>query len=138
MRFTYVNGWANSELASAVTSGGTSLSVLDGTGYSVGDSVEIADATLTETVSISAVNGTTLTVSALVNSHAAGVQVTNLPSNIRTAAGWYAAHIALSRGSSAMAIPIAGARRSRPAGSGGDTFYLDLATQLLQPYRRVW
>src|SRR5512146_1088920 len=138
VRLTYVNGWANSELTASVAVGGTSISVLDATGFRVGDNVELPDAVNTETVTISAVSGTTLTVSALAHAHAAGVQVTNLPANIRTAAGWYAAHIALSRGSSAMSIPVAtsGHRRVNPA--GGETFYLTLAMGLLQPYKRVW
>lgn len=138
VRLTYVNGWANSELSAATLVGATTLSVLDATGFAAGDTIDIVDTSLSETTTITAVSGTTLTVGALANAHATGVQVTALPANIRYAAAWYAAHLALFRGSSAMAIPVASARRSMSSGNKGETNYLELAQMNLAPYRRVW
>ena len=138
LRLTYVNGWANSELSAATLVNATSLSVVDATGFAVGDTIEIVDAANTETATITAVSSTTLTVAALTYAHAAGVQVTAMPANIRLAAGYYAAHLAMFRGSSAMAIPVASARRVMSSGSKGEQNYLMLAQQHLAPYRRVW
>lgn len=138
LRLTYVNGWANSELSTASTAGATSITLADATGFAVGDTIEIVDTSLSEDTTISAIAGTTLTVDALTYAHDSGVQVTELPANIRYAAAWYAAHLALFRGSSAMAIPVAGVRHTTSASKVGETNYLELAQLNLMPYRRVW
>lgn len=136
LRLTYVNGWPHSELATAVSSAATTLTVLDGTGFAAGQTVTLSDGAQSEDATISAVSGMTLTVPALAYKHAAGVVVTALPAPVRLACGYYAAHIALRRGSQATALPpVHQVRTTRQA---TETDYLQLALDHLAPYRRLW
>ena len=141
LRLTYVNGWPNSALSAGVTVGQTSLPISDVVGWAVGTQAQIIDGANTERLTVTAVvangDGTgSLTVPALGYVHVVGVMVTAMPGRIRTAAGFYVAHLALFRGTQAIAPPsIRGGAPRMTSVSGQD--FLQLAKDNLVPFRRI-
>ena len=150
-QLTYTNGWPHGGLTASAAVGATTLTVDASAGWTdlialqTTYQAELPDGGATEVVTVTAAtannDGTaTLTLSAgLANQHAAGIICTTLPRTLWLAAGFYAAHLALRRGSYAIAVPPL-----RGNGGGGklpaspDSGFLQEAQDLLAPYRRVY
>lgn len=78
--YSYVNGWPLTSLTTAASAGAVTITVDDATGIYTGGRLVIRDPLAgDESVTVSAVTGSDVSVSALVRDHAAGVQVDGLP-----------------------------------------------------------
>lgn len=160
VQIQYVAGYASTVLSATTASGATSLTVLDATGVqgasvpSVGLSASLPGSTLRiwdpaneEAVTVSSVNGNTLTLaSATVNTHtvtagpAGQVGVSEMPPEIHQAIITLAVALMM-REDVSSEDPFASSPfgpATRRSGSGGQAAgLLDNAYELLEPYRRV-
>lgn len=156
----YVAGYACTALSSSVTAGSSSLVVQDPTGFLApaapvtglsvtlpGSTARIWDPAAEEAVTVSAINGSTLTLtSPLLNSHtvnpgvAGQVNVSELPPEIHQAVVSMAVALML-REDAGEEEPFAGSPGGpslrRSASGGAAAGLLDNAYELLEPYRRV-
>lgn len=154
IEYQYVAGYANTVLTSAVAAGGTSLNVLDPTGFVgpstgivgtlAGSTARIWEPGVEEAVTIAsgytAGNTTIPLASALTNPHAAGVTVSEFPAEVRQAIICHTVGLLL-REDVTDDEPWPGtpfgptARESERGGKAGGL--LNHAMMLLEPYRRV-
>lgn len=146
LEVTYVNGWPHTSLTAGATAGAMAIQVDDCTGWApvqagqAGARGVVFDATNQETVSCTGASAQSgpgiLTLSApLSYTHAQGVMISTLPSQIIEAAILYATAEALIRGATATAINVLGGGEP---GGGSDHFTLQsLAKELCSAYRRV-
>lgn len=140
---TYVNGWPNTTLTGAVNAGGTSLTVASALGIYPGTALTIYDVTAgTEPVVVAAsyVPGSTTVplVAPLAFAHAVGVSVSNLPPRVKEATVLLASVLVQTRGDDAIvidSIDSPGQTQTMPKASARN---LDIARQLLAPFRRAW
>lgn len=154
VEYQYVAGYANTTLSAPVTGGASSLTVTDPTGFVPpttslvgtvqGSVARIWDPAFEEAVSVASsyVPGSTLvpTQNPLANAHAAGVQISEFPSEIRQAVICHAVALLMREDVSEEApfpsTPFGpSARRSSSGGRAGGL--VDHAMLLLEPYRRV-
>lgn len=140
IKFTYVNGYANTTITTAVAAA-SSLIVADGTGIIAGQMLRIYDGNITENIVVGPtyVFGSTTvpTVSPLVSSHVAGISISALPPVIKEAAILLCTAFLKVRGDSSMTMAVSNhASQSLP---GGDKLGQDvsMAKMLLNPYRRI-
>lgn len=83
---TYIAGYPNAVLTAAVVAGATTLPMDTTLGFQPGDTATLYDGANTETVTIAAASGTTLTVAAgTLNAHAAGVRCSEVPEAVTLA-----------------------------------------------------
>lgn len=152
--YEYVAGYANTYLTAAASPADMQLTVADPTGFvppastvfgtSIGASVaRIWDPGLEEAVTVSASYETggrpVLLASGLANGHPAGVQVSEMPADLRQAVVMYTAGL-LTREDASAAAPFPGspgpaARRDDSRGVSGGL--ITEAERLLFPFRRV-
>lgn len=136
----FQNGWPHAGLSAAVLAGATTVPVDDCTGMN-GQTVTIYDGANTETVAVTAASATTgpgtLTLNAaLAFDHAKGTIISGLPSTVQQAAIYLASYVAMTRGTTALALPAV--HGLDPAGKGGgDAALLEEGYALLNPFRRV-
>lgn len=140
----YANGWPHAGLTSAVTAGATSLAVDSALGWSVGQVAEIPDGAATEYVTVTGVSVNddgvtgTLTTTACLSQHAAGIVVTTLPEDIQSATALLAADLVMVRGGQAVALSVTRGATSAPRPAKDERSDLTCrAEQMLAPYRRV-
>lgn len=156
----YVSGYGCTALGSSVTAGATSLPVVDATGFQApsvpvtglsvtlpGSTARIWDPAAEEAVTVSAVNGNTLTLSSgLLNAHtvnpgvAGQVNVSELPPEIHQSIVSMAVALMLredTSGEDPFAGTPGGPALRRSASGGAAAGLLDNAYELLEPYRRV-
>jgi hypothetical protein len=153
VQYQYVAGYGNTVLAEAAEAGSSSITVLDGTGFTApgtslvgtmpGSIARIWDAGLEEAVAVSPtyMGGNTIPLqSPLVNPHAPGVVVSEFPAEVRQAVICHAVAL-LMREDVGEEAPFPGtpfgpsARRSSEGGKAGGL--VDHAMLLLEPFRRV-
>lgn len=110
-QYTYVSGWGCTVLAADPTAGASTVTVADGSGFQVGETVTIWDGVQTETVVLSAVAGTLLTFApTLTYTHTRGsgvagqVAVYSIPSDVRQAAMWITGALIKNRGSDTLTM----------------------------------
>lgn len=85
-RWSYINGYAVTTLASPAAAGATSITVGNPAGILVNQTLlTIEDGTSLEQVTPTAISGNTLTVPPLLESHQAGTGVTALPDDVKEA-----------------------------------------------------
>ena len=139
-RYSYTHGFPATTITNSPAAGGTSLTVADASGFVVGNRYTLFDGmnSANETVTVSAINGTTLTVSALVFAHAAGVAISGLPESVKQAALLYTIALIRTRGDSSMVLS-AGLSTPDQVGGTDRSLLADirLAQELLRPWRRV-
>jgi hypothetical protein len=136
IKYTYLNGWANTTLAVAAAANATSITVVDSTGVVVGQRLTIYDGQYQETVVVQAVNGNVITLSrGLVFAHAIGVGVSAIPDAVKQATIMLTSALIKDRGSLAITMQETSVLNvnSSPNKSGE----VDIAKTLLTPYRRV-
>ena len=144
IQITYTAGWPNASISSSVTAGSNVIIPVDASlGASVTNSMNpemqafqntltIYDAATNtqETVTVTAVpDATHIQVATLANNHAAGVRISSIPQDIKTACILYATHLGRERGVTALSMPSG---RSLAA-KGGDELMSD-AEFLLEPF----
>lgn len=144
--WSYVNGYPHTTLAAPATAGADTLTVAatDGgttpLGVLPGSRLSIVDGPATEQVTVSAVSGTTLTVSPLTYPHTPPdapdfVPVTAMPADVSQAVIFLATALIKTRGDNDLVLDdITEPRQVKPA--AGDEFTdVAVAKQLLNPFR---
>ena len=140
--WTYVAGWAATQLSANASSGTNTMTVLDATGIQAGTVLRLWTPGLEEAVTVTSVSGTTLTLSGnLSQTHKAGDSIQALPPTIREAVINKAICELLRPNSAAqqpakqsMASTSTSTDPSRTAGGGR---YHEKAEGLLRPFKRV-
>lgn len=139
--WTYVAGWAATQLAANVSSGANTVTVLDATGISAGTVLRVWTPGLEEAVTVASVSGTTLTLTGnLSQAHKAGDSIQALPPTIReavinkTICELLRPNTAAQQQSSGMSMVSTSKDPSRTSGGGR---YHEKAEGLLRPFKRV-
>lgn len=142
LKYTYVNGYANTLIATAVQ-GQSTLTVTDGTGITAGSHLKIYDGMYSENVTVASnyvFGSTTVPLMApLLYSHNTGISISALPPAIKEAAILVTTAMLKVRGDNSltMAVGTLPSQSSVPqiqASIGDD---MAMAQSLLGPYRRI-
>lgn len=129
----YVAGYVNAALTTNSVAGATTLTVDTTVGMAVGDVYTVFDSANTETVSVAAVDTTTVSLAApTLNAHGVGVRLGNLPEAVTLATIWFVNAMIKTRRAGG-GVTMAG----KLAPSGLDSQEWKDARELLQPFRRV-
>lgn len=140
LKYTYVNGYVNTLIATAVA-GQSTLNVVNATGITAGQQLKIYDGMKSENVYVSpsyVFGSLTVPLSyPLVYDHNPGVSISALPAAIKEAAILATTAMLKVRGDNAMVMavttsPSTVAPEAQHIGSD-----MDLAMNLLKPYRRI-
>jgi hypothetical protein len=140
LKYTYVNGYANTTIVTAVAAA-TTLTVADGKGILAGQMLKIYDGQYTENVTVASTytfgSTTVPIVSALVYTHLAGVSISALPPAIKQACILVTTAFLKTRGDSSMTMQVTTSPGTSLPNADKVGEEIALAMQLLQPYRRV-
>lgn len=141
VRYSYINGYANTLLAANVLAGATSITVQNGTGLVAGESIKIFDGASTENITVDAsytFGSTTVPLAApLAYAHSAGVSVSALPAAIKEAAILVTSAYLKIRGDASLVLGVTTRPGEQIDGSqkvGSDIAH---AKELLLPFRRI-
>lgn len=149
LTFTYLAGYPNTTLSGNVSAGATSITVTSALGIygqqtglqvTTGTNLTIYDGALTEQVQVTAVNGSTLTLSAaLVNAHNSGVSVSAFPAAIKQAVISLTSALIKTRGSEALVMSslTSGPTKTDGLGEPGAIEDVEVAVDLLDPFRSL-
>jgi hypothetical protein len=141
VKYTYVNGYANTLIASA-TAAATSLTVTNGTGIVAGLHLKIYDGMYSENVVVASTytfaSTTVPLTTALVYSHTAGVSISALPPAIKEATILATTAMLKIRGDASMTMGIGTMPVTDSTGVGQNiSSDMTMAMELLKPYRRI-
>jgi hypothetical protein len=141
VKYTYVNGYANTLIASA-TALATSLTVTNGTGIVAGLHLKIYDGMYSENVVVASTytfGSTTVPLTtALVYTHTAGVSISALPPAIKEATILATTAMLKIRGDASMTMGIGTMPVTDSTGVGQNiNSDMTMAMELLKPYRRI-
>jgi hypothetical protein len=142
LKYTYVNGYANTLIATAVQNQST-LTVTNGTGITTGDQLKIYDGMYSENVTVASnyVFGSTTVplTSPLLYSHTAGVSISALPPAIKEAAILATTAMLKVRGDNSltMAVGTLPSQATTPQVQQSISDDMSMAMSLLAPYRRI-
>ena len=140
-RYTYVNGWPNTILASAAAAAANAIVVADITGIYAGTRLTVDSGSVEEQVTV-ATTPTTTTValtSNLASGHQAGVSVTALPPQVKQACILLTSALIKTRGAEALVMPSIGGMgelRMETAAAGSSQDVADAAA-LVRNFSRV-
>ena len=141
VRYTYVNGYANTLLASNAAAAATSITVKNGVGLTAGESIKIFDGASTENITVASnyVFGSNVVPLAepLAFAHTAGVSVSALPAAIKEAAILVTSAYLKIRGDASLVLAVTNSPGQQIDGSqkvGSDVAH---AKELLLPFRRI-
>jgi hypothetical protein len=141
IRYTYVNGWANTTTAATATAGATSLTVASGLGITAGGSLRIYDGASSELVTVAdnyTFGSTTVPLTAAITyTHAAGISVSNLPAAIKEAAILMTSSYLKIRGDASMVMDVTSSPSRQIEGNpavGSDVTHVQ---QILKPFVRI-
>lgn len=135
----YVNGYANSVLASAATAGATTVTLNSALGVVPGLPLTFSDPGATEMSYVASVSGNTVTLSSpLVSAHASGVSVGALPPVVKEATILLTSALIKTRGAEAIVMSGFRAQPSQATKiEDGGLEEIDLAVEMLLPFRRA-
>jgi hypothetical protein len=140
VRYTYVNGYANTTIVTA-TAAATSLVVADADGITPGLQLKIYDGMKSENVTVASTytfGSTTVPLaSALAYTHASGVSISGLPPAVKEAAILVTTAFLKVRGDSSMTMAVSNAPGQAVEGSQRIGQDLAIAQELLKPLRRI-
>lgn len=141
LKYTYVNGYANSLIATAVATQST-LTVTDAVGITAGLEMKIYDGMYSERVTVAdsyTFGSTTIPLELpLVYSHTAGVSISALPPAIKEAAILVTTAMLKVRGDASMTMGIGTSPVTDSTGVNQNiTNDMSMAMDLLKPYRRI-
>jgi hypothetical protein len=140
VRYSYVNGYANSLIATA-TAAATSLTVNTGTGIVAGQMLKIYDGANSENVTVASTytfGSTTVPLTAaLAYTHVTGVSISSLPPAIKEAAILATTAFLKVRGDNSMVMTVGSRPSNAVDGSQNIGQDLAIAESLLKPYRRI-
>ena len=148
---TYVNGWANTLLAGAVSASATSLTVTDPTGIVPGLPMYLVDAgqggagggsesfVVDASYTIGSATVPLKSGTSLAYAHQPGIPVSSLPQDVRQAVSSLTTALIKTRAADALVMASVSEEPSKSdlIEAGGITD-LEVAIDLLEPYRRVW
>lgn len=136
----YVAGYANTTIVSAVA-GQSTLVVADSTGITAGSSLRIYDGFNSELITVDSTHTYGNTTVALANplnySHATGASISALPPAIKEAAILVTTAFLKVRGDSSMTMAIGTSAGQSTPNKDKLSDEINLAKELLMPYRRV-
>jgi hypothetical protein len=141
LNYTYVNGYANTTIATAASASATSLIVKNGTGIVAGQTLTIYDGVSTEQVTVASTytfgSNTVPLTSGLLYAHSVGVSVSALPAAVKQAAILMTSAFLKIRGDASLVLSVT----TRPGESipGSQMLGTDraVAEELLKPFRRI-
>ena len=142
LKYTYVNGFANDLIATAVAAQST-LTVTNGVGITAGLHLKIYDGINTENVTVASTytfGSTTVPLeSPLIYSHDAGVSISALPPAIKEATILATTAMLKIRGDSSLTMSVGTLPNSGSTGNIQQNIGSDMAMamDLLKPYRRI-
>lgn len=140
IRYTYVNGYANTVIVSASV-GATSLTVENGAGFRAGSTYKIYDGMTTENVTVASTytfGSTTIPlVAPLAYSHNPGVSISGLPPAIKEAAILVTTAMLKVRGDNSMIMNVTTSPSEAIPGSQNIGQDMAMAKELLATYRRI-
>jgi hypothetical protein len=143
LKYSYVNGYANSVLAANTSIGATSLTVAEGAGIVAGGMLNLYDGASTERVTVASTytfGSTTVPLtSGLVYAHTAGVSVSNLPAAIKEATILMATAYLKIRGDASMTLQVTNTASQQSPGQGSGRIGTEVGhvQELLKPFRRI-
>lgn len=142
LKYTYVNGYPNTLIATAVATQST-LTVTNATGITAGDQLKIYDGMYSENVTVGSTytfGSTTVPLtSPLIYSHSAGVSISALPPAIKEAAILATTAMLKVRGDNSltMAVGTLPSQATTPQVQASIADDMSMAMALLAPYRRI-
>jgi hypothetical protein len=143
LKYTYINGYANAVLTAQATAGATTLTVDNGLGIVAGEMLNLYDGASTERVTVASnytFGSTTVPLTApLVNTHAVGVSVSNLPAAIKEAAILMTTAYLKIRGDASMTMAVTNVATDQGAGQGSGRIGTEVGhvKELLIPFKRI-
>jgi hypothetical protein len=141
IKYTYVNGYANTLVATSASAGATSIICEDGLGVVAGMGLTIYDGANTERVTVASsytFGSATIPLTApLTYAHAVGISVGNLPAAIKQAAILYTSAALKIRGDAALVMSVTNAPSQQSGGSQRVGSDIALAQEILEPFRRI-
>ena len=141
LNYTYVNGYANTTIATAASASATSITVANGAGIVAGQMLTIYDGVNTEHVTVASTytfGSTTVPLSSpLLYAHAVGVSVSALPAAVKQAAILLTSAFLKIRGDASLVMSVT--TRPGEAIPGSQMLGSDraIAEELLKPFRRI-
>lgn len=140
LKYTYVAGYANTTITTA-TAGQSTITVADGTGITPGITLKIYDGYQSELVTVASTytfGSTTIPlVSPLAYNHNTGISISALPPAIKEAAILVTTAFLKVRGDNAMVMQVTDTARMAKPDSSRLYDEIEIAKELLQPYRRI-
>ena len=141
VRYTYINGYANSILDANASAGDSAVVVDDPTGIVPGEWMTIFDGANTERVEVSdsySIGSTTVTLnSPLLFAHVTGVGISSLPAAIKEAAIVMTSAFLKIRGDASLTMGVT----TRPGGQNTANDMMgnekQIASEILKPFRRI-
>jgi hypothetical protein len=143
IKYTYINGYANTILAADVAQGATSITVAEGMGIIAGEMLNLYDGASTERVTVASTytfGSTTVPLaSGLVYAHSTGVSASNLPAAIKEAAILMTTAYLKIRGDAAMTMEVTNAATRQSMGGGAAKLGTEIGhvQEILKPFRRI-
>jgi hypothetical protein len=141
VNYSYVNGYPVAVLASAVTTGATSITVDSGLGIIAGQTLKIYDGANTEDVTVSANysygSNTVPLASATLYAHAAGQAVSSLPAAVKEACILVTSAYLKIRGDAALVMDVTTRPGQQIDGAQRVGTEIAHAQEILKPFRRV-
>lgn len=148
VQFQYENGYAHTTLATDASPDASAVTVESAVGigsttlgagaWNLSSELVILDGASREPVTVTAVNGTTLTLAApLVNAHTAGALVTAIPQDVQQTTIDFAAYLIKTRGFGGMEMTDRGFTGEQASADSAGRLGLDEAFDRLLPYTRV-
>lgn len=140
LKYTYINGYANTLIAVAEQLA-TSLTVVDGTGITAGQTLKIYSGMNAETVTVANTyvfgSETVPLTKPLLYTHTAGTSISALPPAIKEAAILVTTSFLKVRGDNSMVMSVGSTPGQAVEGAQNIGTELALAQELLKPYRRI-
>lgn len=141
VRFSYVNGYSNSTVATIAAAGSTVLLLADGTGIVAGEQITIFDGASTETVTVDSSyvfdSNTVPITSPLLYTHQVGVSVSALPAAIKEAAILVTSAFLKIRGDASLTMGATNVVSGQVAPNSVFGNDINVAETLLKPFRRI-
>jgi len=141
VNYSYVNGYFNSTIGTAVNAGDTTITMSDGTGLTAGEQFTIFDGAKTETVTVASTyvfdSNTVPLTTPLTYAHSVGVSASSLPAAIKQACILLTSTYLKIRGDASLVMAVTTNPSQQISGSqrlGND---IAVAEEILKPFRRI-
>jgi hypothetical protein len=139
-QYTYINGYANTVLAANANAAATTITVANPIGITAGSSMTIYNGANTETVTVASTysfgSATVPLVAPLGFAQTSGVGISALPPAVKEAAILATTAMIKVRGDYSLTMQVSNQAGQASVNADG-TGDLNLAKELLQPYRRI-